>query len=79
MWTSENRLRYERRAMRYPSDLKDEEFALVEPLITPAKRGGRRRRWRCLFYDGLSSHAHFRPPYRHRLLGRGNADLGVNR
>ena len=43
MWTSENRQRYERRAMRYPSDLKDEEFALVEPLIPPAKRGGRRR------------------------------------
>jgi transposase len=43
MWTSENRLRYERRAMRYPSDLKDEEFALVKPLIPPAKRGGRRR------------------------------------
>ena len=43
MWTSENRLRYERRAMRYPSDLKDEEFGLVEPLIPPAKRGGRRR------------------------------------
>ena len=43
MWTSENRSRYERRAFRYPSDLKDEEFALVEPLIRPAKRGGRRR------------------------------------
>ena len=43
MWTNENRQRYERRALRYPSDLKDEEFALVEPLIPPAKRGGRRR------------------------------------
>ena len=43
MWTNENRQRYERRALRYPSDLKDEEFALVEPLIRPAKRGGRRR------------------------------------
>jgi transposase len=43
MWTSENRSRYERRAFRYPSDLNDEKFALVEPLIRPAKRGGRRR------------------------------------
>ncbi|WP_412051755.1 IS5 family transposase [Hoeflea sp. Naph1] len=29
--------------MRYPSDLTDAEWALVEPLIPPAKRGGRRR------------------------------------
>ncbi|MDP7234746.1 MAG: IS5 family transposase, partial [Alphaproteobacteria bacterium] len=28
---------------RYPSDLSDAEWALVEPLIPPAKRGGRRR------------------------------------
>ena len=29
--------------LRYPSDLTDEEWALVEPLIPPAKRGGNRR------------------------------------
>ena len=29
--------------MRYPSDLTDEEWALVEPLIPPAKRGGNQR------------------------------------
>ena len=29
--------------LRYPSDLTDEEWALVEPLIAPAKRGGNRR------------------------------------
>lgn len=28
--------------MRHPSDLTDEEWALVEPLIPPAKRGGKR-------------------------------------
>jgi transposase len=28
-------------AFRYPNDLTDEEWALVEPLIPPAKRGGR--------------------------------------
>jgi transposase len=43
MWTNGNRQRYERGSLRYPSDLKDEEFALVEPLIPPSKRGGRRR------------------------------------
>ena len=43
MWTTENRPRYNRDRLRYPSDLTDEEWALVEPLIPPAKRGGRRR------------------------------------
>jgi hypothetical protein len=32
-----------RRGLRYPSDLTECEWALVEPLIPPAKRGGRRR------------------------------------
>lgn len=43
MWTSRNRGRYDRSRLRYPSDLTDEEWALVEPLIAPAKRGGNRR------------------------------------
>ena len=43
MWTAENRRRYERRGDRYPSDLRDAEWAIVEPMIPPAKRGGRRR------------------------------------
>lgn len=43
MWTQENRRNYERHGLRYPSDLTDEEWALVEPLIPPAKRGGRQR------------------------------------
>jgi putative transposase len=43
MWTPEDRRRYNRDHLRYPSDLTDEEWALVEPLIPPAKRGGRRR------------------------------------
>jgi transposase len=29
--------------LRYPSDLTDAEWALIEPMIPPAKRGGRRR------------------------------------
>ena len=43
MWTTENRPRCNRDRLRYPSDLTDEEWALVEPLIPSAKRGGRRR------------------------------------
>jgi len=43
MWTVENRRAYERTGLRYPSDLSDAEWALVEPLIPPAKRGGRPR------------------------------------
>jgi len=43
MWTAEQRRLYEREGLRYPSDLTDAEWALVEPLIPPAKRGGRKR------------------------------------
>ena len=43
MWTSTNRPRHNRDKLRYPSDLTDEEWALIEPLIPPAKHGGRRR------------------------------------
>ena len=43
MWTIENRGRYDRRSLRYPSDLTDGEWELVAPLIPPAKRGGNKR------------------------------------
>ena len=43
MWTAEQRQAHERRGLRYPSDLTDAEWALVEPSIPPARRGGRRR------------------------------------
>ena len=43
MWTTENRQRYNRDKLRYPSDLTDEEWTLVEPQIPPAKHGGRHR------------------------------------
>ena len=43
MWTTENRQRYDRSCLRYPSDLTDAEWALVGPLIPPAKRGGGKR------------------------------------
>ena len=43
MWTSENRVRYDRSKLRYPSDLTDAEWAHVAPVIPPARRGGNRR------------------------------------
>ncbi len=33
MWTNENRARYDRSKLRYPSDVTDDEWAHVEPLI----------------------------------------------
>jgi len=43
MWNPENRARYDRSKLRYPSDLTDEEWSLIGPLIPPAKRGGNKR------------------------------------
>ena len=43
MWTNENRGRYDRSKLRYPSDLTDEEWALARPEIPRAKRGGNKR------------------------------------
>jgi len=43
MWTVENRRRYDRSGLRYESDLTDEEWAKIAPLIPPAKPGGNKR------------------------------------
>lgn len=43
MWTADHRRAAGRRSLRYPSDLTDAEWALVAPLIPPAKHGGRKR------------------------------------
>src|SRR6202023_369710 len=43
MWTSQNRARYDRSKLRYPSDLTDDEWGLVAPLIRPGKTGGGKR------------------------------------
>jgi len=43
MWTAENRARYDRSRLRYPSDVTDEEWALIWPLIPASKRGGNKR------------------------------------
>jgi len=44
MWTTENRPRYNRDKLRYPSDLTDDEWPHIEPMIPPAKSGGGKRR-----------------------------------
>ena len=43
MWTNNSRGRYDRSKLRYPSDMTDDEWGLVRPLIAPAKRGGNKR------------------------------------
>jgi transposase len=43
MWSAENRGRYDRSKLRYPSDLTDDEWALIAPLIPPARKGGAKR------------------------------------
>jgi transposase len=41
MWTVKNRARYNRHTLRYPSDVTEEEGAVIAPLIPPSRRGGR--------------------------------------
>src|SRR5271166_6510378 len=43
MWTTENRPKYDRDKLRYPSDVADAEWEHIASLIPPAKRGGRKR------------------------------------
>lgn len=43
MWKPEHRRYADQRGLRYPSDLTDAEWAMLTPMIPPAKRGGRPR------------------------------------
>jgi transposase len=43
MWTASARAQYRRCDRRYASDVSDAEFALIEPLLPAAQRGGRPR------------------------------------
>jgi transposase len=43
MWTPEQRRAANLTGLRYPSDLTDVEWALVAPMIPPARHGGRKR------------------------------------
>jgi transposase len=49
MWTAENRWRYERKG-RYPSDVSDEEWALVEPHLPPQRNACRREILNAILY-----------------------------
>src|SRR3981189_1694519 len=40
MWTTQNRARYARSKLRYPSDLPHDEWGLREPPMRPGKTGG---------------------------------------
>ena len=42
MWTKKNRARYERKGLRYESDLTDEEYALIEDFLPPERSVSRR-------------------------------------
>ena len=43
MWTETDRKKHLPRSVRYPSDVSDTEWAIVEPMIPPARTGGRKR------------------------------------
>lgn len=43
MWKPEHRLAADRSGLRYPSDLTDGEWAIVEPMIPPSRHNGRKR------------------------------------
>ena len=43
MWTDEQRDAHKPRKGRYPSDITDAEWAIIEPMIPPAQTGGRKR------------------------------------
>ena len=42
MWSAENRVRYQRKGLRYESDLTDEEYVLIEPFLPPERSVSRR-------------------------------------
>ncbi len=43
MWKPEHRVAADRSRLRYPSDLTDAEWPIVQPLIPPARHGGPKR------------------------------------
>jgi transposase len=42
MWKPEHRIAADRSGLRYPGDLTGAEWAVVEPMVPPAKHGGRK-------------------------------------
>jgi transposase len=45
MWTPDTRSEHDRDDLRYPSDLTDAEWAILEPMLPPPARTGRKRGW----------------------------------
>ena len=45
MWTPDTRSEHDRDHLRYPSDLTDAEWAIVEPWFPPPAKTGRKRGW----------------------------------
>ena len=43
MWTEDHRKTHKPRKGRYASDVSDEEWAVIAPMIPPARAGGRNR------------------------------------
>jgi transposase len=50
MWTAKSRARYERQGLRYPSDLTDEEWALIEPHLGSRRRVDQREVLNAILY-----------------------------
>ncbi len=45
MWTPDTREQHDRDDLRYPSDLSDDEWRVLAPLLPPPARTGRKRSW----------------------------------
>ena len=45
MWTLQTRAEHDRDDLRYPSDLTDDEWQLLAPLLPPPAKTGRHRFW----------------------------------
>ena len=50
MWTDENPKRYARTGLRYPSDITDDEFNVIEPLLPLEGKVSRRALVDAIFY-----------------------------
>ena len=45
MWTDTTRAIHARKGLALPSDMTDDEWAVLEPFLPPALPGGRPRKW----------------------------------
>ena len=78
MWTEKNRSRYNRDHLRYPSDVTDEEWEMIAPLIPSAKRGGGKRRVDRPCWRMSSLRNRFTPRLRVRRRSRMRASISTS-